>query len=71
MVTRRPATNAERVTASQRRAIERGARRISVMLRPDEARALRALQKARYSDTTRGVVGKALIEAAGRQKQGR
>lgn len=69
MVTRRPTTNAERVTASQRRAIERGARRISVMLRPDEARALRWLQKSRYSDTTRGVIGKALIEAASRQKQ--
>ena len=70
-MSRRPSTNAERVTASQRRAVERGAKRVSVMLRPDEARAVRALQKARYSDTTRGVIGKALIEAADRQKQGR
>lgn len=66
---RRPATNAERVIASQRRAIERGAKRLNLMLRPDEARALRALQKARYSDTARGVIGKALVEAAQQQKQ--
>lgn len=61
---RRPATNAERVVASQRRAIERGAKRLNLMLRPDEVRALRQLQKARYSDTARGVIGKALVEAA-------
>ena len=61
-------TNAERVAASQQRAIERGGKRVSVILRPDEARALRHLMKVRYSDTARGTIGKALIEATRRNK---
>lgn len=60
----RPKTNAELVSASRARAIEAGARKITIMLPPETAAQLQALRDAGYAGNDTQCIVRALAAAA-------